>query len=229
MSLRKRIEKSAAFSALPGTLITRYLALCDRTTRWQIEGLDVLQAALADGPVLLMMWHSRMMMGARHWPDTHAPASSLHHRSPMGRISGVMQRQEGLTPFEMSRNKSNLVASRQILKRFHSGISIVMTGDGPSGPAHHLQSAPLEWACRLNAPIFAYAFSTTRGKHLSTWDRMLFPYPFGQGAQVFARYDPDTRTPLRSMDRKTLGRALEQFMDDATSRADALLGLPAGV
>lgn len=228
MSLRRRIEKSAAFSGIPGTVITRYLALCDRSTRWQIEGLDDLKAALADGPVLMMMWHSRMVMGARHWPSDHAPASSLHHRSPLGRISGVMQRQEGMTPFEMSAKRSNLVASRQVMTRFRDGISIVMTGDGPEGPAHELQSAPLDWAVRADAPIFAYAFSTTRGHRAGSWDRLLFPYPFGRGAQVFARYDQRIEAKPNRADRDALKLSLEAFLDQTTARADALLGLPPG-
>lgn len=226
MSLRKRIEKSAAFSGVLGTLVTRYLALCDRSTDWQIEGKEDLLAALQGGPVLMMMWHSRMVMGARHWPDDAAPASSLHHRSPLGRISGVMQRREGMTPFEMSHRKSNLVASRQVMKRFQDGISIVMTGDGPLGPPHKLQSAPLEWACRLNAPIFAYAFSTTRQSRAGSWDRLLFPYPFGTGAQVFARYDVPVPPTLAGTDRDALGVSLEIFLDRVTARADALVGLP---
>ncbi|SHI07006.1 lysophospholipid acyltransferase family protein [Marivita hallyeonensis] len=219
MSLRRRIEKSAAFSGIPGRLVTRYLALCDRRIRWQVEGRDDLLAALAEGPVLLMMWHSRMVMGARHWPDDTAPASSLHHRSPLGRISGVMQHKEGMTPFEMSAKRSNLVASRQVLRRFQDGISIVMTGDGPVGPAHQLQDAALDWACRLEAPIFAYAFSATRGYRAKSWDRLLLPYPTGQGAKVFARY-----TGSRPANREELRAPLTDFLTATTARADKLVG-----
>lgn len=222
MSLRKRIEKSPAVSGLLGGLVTRYLALCDRSTQWKVEGKDDLLSALQGGPVLMMMWHSRMVMGARHWPDSVAPASSLHHRSPLGRISGVMQRREGLTPFEMSHRKSNLVASRQVMKRFQNGISIVMTGDGPVGPARKLQSAPLDWARRLNAPIFAYAFSTTRQFRANSWDRLLFPYPFGKGAQVFARYEAAACTD------DDPAASLEAFLSEITARADRSVGLGPG-
>lgn len=228
MSLRKRIEKSPALTGALGTLITGYLALCDRSMRWQIEGRESLEAALAEGPVLTLMWHSRMAMGARHWPDAVAPASSLHHRSPLGRVSGVMQRQEGMTPFEMSHRRSNLVASRQVMRRFRQGISIVMTGDGPMGPPHELQAAPLDWACRLNAPIFAYAFSTTRGHRANSWDRLLLPYPLGRGAVVFARHDGPPPGTATAQDRARTQDALRDFITATTARADALIGLPPG-
>lgn len=224
MPLRKRIEESAAISGLFGGLISRYLILCDRTTNWQIEGLDEMKAALDQGPILLLMWHSRMAMGAVHWPSDHAPVSSLHHRSPLGRISGVMQRNEGLTPFEMSAKRPNLVASRQVIKRLRNGISIVMTGDGPLGPPHQMQAAPLDWATRLSAPIFAYAFSTTQGHRFNSWDQLLLPYPPGNGAKVFIRY-----TDPRPTDRDSLKKGLEALVDRTTARADALLGLPPGM
>ena len=228
MSLRRRIEKSKWLSGAIGGLLSRYLALCNRTTDWQIEGLDDMKDALSEGPILLMMWHSRMAMGAPHWPSDHAPVTSLHHRSPLGRISGVMQRYEGLTPFEMSATRSNLVASRAVMKRFHQGISIVMTGDGPVGPAHKLQDAPWDWASRMGAPVFAYAFSTTRGHRFNSWDRLLLPYPNGRGAQVFARFDAPIPRKLTGPNRMALRNALEGFMNTTTARADAILGLSPG-
>lgn len=221
-SLRKRIETSPVLSEFFGTLITRYIALCDRTTSWQVEGLNELLETLAHGPVLMIMWHSRMAMGARHWPNLQAPASSLHHRSPLGRISGVMQRREGMAPFEMSHRKSNLVASRQVMKRVKDGVSIVMTGDGPLGPANKLQPAPLEWANRLDVPIFAYAFSTNRGYRANTWDRLLLPYPFGKGAQVFARYDHEHIKNVYPTDRDAFAVSLEEFLNETTERANRL-------
>ena len=90
--------------------------------------MDELRAALADGPVLLIMWHSRSVMGALHWPVADAPLSSLYDRSPIGRVSGALQRRVGLQPMEMSRKLSNRAASRTVLKRVKDGVSIGMTG-----------------------------------------------------------------------------------------------------
>lgn len=209
-------------------MLSLYLALCERTTRWQVEGLDEMKAALSDGPVLLMMWHSRMAMGAPHWPTDTAPVSSLHHRSVLGRVSGVTQRYEGLQPVEMCTKRSNLAASRTVMKRWTQGVSIVMTGDGPLGPARKLQDAPIDWASKLRAPVFGYAYATTRGKRFDSWDTFLLPYPYGKGAKVFARY-PDPIPPKLTGDtRKSVRQSLETFLDTTTAHADALVGLPPG-
>lgn len=225
MSLRKRIETSQTVATGLGALVWSYLTICDRTTNWQVEGLDDLRTALDKGPVLLVMWHSRSAMGAIHWPVADGPLSSLYNRSPMGRISGAVQRRAGLQAMEMSRTRSNRSASREVLRRFHSGVSIGMTGDGPVGPIGIVQDAPLDWARTLGASVFCYAFATTRGTRLNTWDRMLLPLPYGQGSKVFARFDGTLPRRPTPDEREGQRDALRVFMDETTARADALISV----
>jgi len=130
---------------------------------------------------------------------------------------------------EMSEKQSNRAALRMILKRVNDGVSIGMTGDGPLGPALAVKDAPLDWARATGLPVFCYAFSTTRGRRLASWDRMLVPHPFGKGAYVFRRFegtvprkpDADTRDALRAQ--------FGDWMNETTQRADALVGLPHGL
>jgi lysophospholipid acyltransferase (LPLAT)-like uncharacterized protein len=223
LSLRRRIEQSETLASALAWLAGGYLALCNRTTRWQVEGQDDLQTALAQGPVLLVMWHSRSVMGALHWPVADGPLSSLYDASPIGRVSGALQRRVGLQSIQMSRKTGNLAASRIVLKRVREGVSIGMTGDGPLGPPHQVKDAPLEWARVTGAPVFCYAFSTTRGWRLNSWDRMLVPKLFGRGAVVFARFPGDIPRKPDDIARTTLREDMRRFMDTTTARADALV------
>jgi lysophospholipid acyltransferase (LPLAT)-like uncharacterized protein len=169
------------------------------------------------------MWHERSIMGALHWPVGDGPLSSLFDASPIGRVSGALQRRVGLQPMEMSRKSSNRAASRTVLKRLQEGVSIGMTGDGPLGPPMQVKDAPLEWARATGVPVFCYAFATTRGRRLNSWDRMLLPYPFGRGAIVFARFEGDIPRRPADDNREALREDLRLFMDETTARADALL------
>lgn len=223
MSLRRRIEKSKTIARVLATLAGSYLAICQKTSRWQTEGLEDLRAALHDGPILLVMWHERSIMGALHWPVADGPLSSLYDASPIGRVSGALQRRVGLQPMEMSRKSSNRAASRTVLKRMREGVSIGMTGDGPLGPPLQVKDAPLEWARATGVPVFCYAFATTRGRRLNSWDRMLVPYPFGRGAVVFARFKGDIPRRPTDKNRDALREDLRLFMDETTARADVLL------
>ena len=228
MSLRRKIEKSDWLAARIATLAGWYLGLCNRRIRWKTDGLADLQAALADGPVLLVMWHSRSVMGALHWPVGDGPLSSLHDSSPVGRVSGALQQRVGLQPIQMARRGSNRTASRMVLKRAKDGVSIGMTGDGPLGPALKVKDAPLDWARATGMPVFCYAFSVQKGRRLKSWDQMLLPRPYGQGAYVFARLDMQTSRKMTPDAIETLRAQMHQLMMDTTARADALLGLPPG-
>ena len=227
MSLRKRIEKSELLATLLAAIAGRYLAFCNRTTNWQVEGLEDLQATLREGPVLLVMWHSRSIMGALHWPVADGPLSSLYDKSPIGRVSGALQRRVGLQPMEMSRKRSNRAASREILKRVKEGVSIGMTGDGPLGPALELKDAPLDWARATGMPVFIYAFSTTKGHRLNTWDKLLVPRPFGNGAYVFQRFDKAIPRKVDEIALEELREALRVAMSHSMARADEVSGIAA--
>lgn len=228
MSLRTRLENSELLAEVIGRIIGAYLKLCTRTTRWQYEGMDDLKAALATGPVLVMTWHSRSAMGSMHWPSDVAPLSALHNNSPIGRVTGAMQRTSGLKPIKMSHNMSNIAASRAILKSVKGGMSMALTGDGPKGPARALKDAPLEWARVTGIPIFCYAFSTTRGRRVNSWDTMLLPKAFGKGACIFRRFDQQVPRKPDDAAREKLRQDLQQFMDETTADADRALGLEPG-
>lgn len=222
-TLRRRIENSERLAAALAAVAGSYLAFCDRTTDWQVTGQAELEAALQDGPVLLVMWHERSIMGALHWPVHAGPLSSLYANSPIGRVSGALQRRVGLQPMQMSDKTTNIAASRQVLKRVRDGVSIGMTGDGPLGPALALKDAPLEWARVTGMPVFAYAFATTKGRRLDSWDRMLVPKAYGKGAKVFARFDRDLPRKTDPAATEALRADLAEFLTTVTTRADALL------
>lgn len=228
MSLRKRIEKSEFLAGLLAGLAGRYLAFCDRRTKWEVAGLEDLQAALKDGPVLLVMWHSRSVMGALHWPVADGPLSSLHASSPVGRVSGALQRRAGLQPMEMARSRSNTAASRTILKRVRAGVSIGMTGDGPLGPAREVKDAPLDWARVAGVPVFCYAFSVSKGRRLGSWDQMLVPRPFGRGAYVFRRFECAVARKMTPEALENLRKDMCDIIDATTAEADRLAGVPPG-
>jgi lysophospholipid acyltransferase (LPLAT)-like uncharacterized protein len=228
MSLRRRIENSERLVNAVGRLVLLYLNLVQRTTRWQSDGVDELRAAMAEGPVLLVMWHSRLMMIAHHWPVESGSLSSLHDTSPIARVVGAVHRQKRLQPMKMSAKVSNIVASRTVLKRVKEGVSIGLTADGPLGPALQLKDPPLEWARATGLPIFCYAFSTTRQRRAASWDKLLIPRLFGKGAYVFARFPQKVPRKPDAAELANLRKDIASFIDASTARADAMIDLPHG-
>ncbi len=228
MSLRKRIEKSETLANILAAVAGRYLGRCQRTITWEARGLEDLNAALAEGPILLVMWHSRCLMAAEHWPVADAPLSSLYNNSPVGRLAGALHRRVGLHPMEMSRRLSNRAASRTVLKRVREKVSIGMTGDGPIGPALEVQGAVLEWARVTGLPLFCYAYSTQRQKRMSSWDQMLVPRPYKNGAYVFRQFHETVPRKLAPEESEFWREEIRKFMETTTAEADAMVGLPPG-
>lgn len=220
MSLRRRLETSKLLIGFFGRLLAGYLRLCRATTRWTIEGQDALEQDLAKGPVLLVMWHERSFMGAAHWPVAAGQLSSLHATSPIGQVSGAVQRRLGLRPMAMDERASNMRAARVVLARVKDGVSIGMTGDGPLGPARQVKDAPLDWARAAGVPVWGYAFACTGGRRLDTWDNMILPRPFGRGHVVFARWEHEMPRKPDAAQTEAARQAMAAFLDGISARAD---------
>ena len=77
-------------------------------------------------------------------------------------------------------------------------------------------------------PIYCYAFSTTKGRRLRSWDQMLVPKLFGKGAYVFKRCNSDVVRKPNAAEITALRTALQDTLTEVAHRADALVGLPPG-
>ena len=228
MSLGKRLAKSRAVIRGVGGMAHAWLARCQRRTDWQVRGEEDLRAALARGPVLLVLRHSRLMLGPFHWPRDAADLSSLHDTSPIARIAGDTHRRCGLTPVAMSARLSNLAMSRMVMDRMRAGASIGITADGPLGPAGEINDPPLDWARITGAPVFFYAYSTEKQSRAKSWDKLLLPRPGGRGAVVFRAWEETMPRRADAAAREAARASLKAGLDATTAEADALLGLPPG-
>lgn len=223
VSLRRRLETSPLLIGLVARIMAGWVRFCDATTRWDRRGWDDLQAALASGPVVLLLWHECSAYGMKHWPSHWGPLTSLTDSSPAGRVSGAVQARFGLRPIVMAAKASNRAASREVMRRMGGGISIGLTGDGPTGPARVLKDAGLDWARATGAPVFLYAFGCARQHRLRTWDRMIWPRPFTRGVTLYRRWEgslPRRATPEEiGAARDSIAAALTGLTEEASRRA----------
>ena len=188
MNFRRRLENSDILAALLSSVLANYLRLCFATTRWKTHGLDDLAADLRDGPIVLVLWHSRLLFGPSAWPRRLSRVFTLRDPSPAGRLSSETQTRLGMEPVNMQPNASNFAASRRILSVIRDGHSLGMTADGPLGPAQMAKRAPVEWARATGRPVYVFAWSARRSIHLKTWDRLVLPLPFTRGSYGFQRW-----------------------------------------
>lgn len=225
--LRRRLEQSDRLAGLIGRIAAGYLRLCLWSNRWTRDGFDELRAALAEGPVVIVMWHSRILLAPAHLGPT-VRLTTLRDPSPAGRVSAAMQRRFGMDPIAMSANASNTAASREVLRRLKAGQSVGMTADGPLGPARVMKSAPLDWSRVSGAPLFLFAYACTRQGRLGTWDGMLVPRLFGRGHVGIARWPETLPRRADSATQEQYRAALEAALTAHQAAVDTALGVAVG-
>jgi len=208
--------------ALARVLIT-YVKLCSRTIRWQGVGTADLAADLATGPVVFVVWHSRLVYAAAHWPTEAGLLGTIHDPSPAGSAAAALLESFGAKPLPMTKKASDVAMLRTAIKALRDGTSIGLAADGPTGPARRAKAAPIDWARISDRPVWLYAFSVKPALRLRTWDQMMLPLPFARGHFEFRKWrekldrHADTATLARARDHLT--EALNTLHTDVDQRA----------
>jgi lysophospholipid acyltransferase (LPLAT)-like uncharacterized protein len=93
------------------------------------------------------------------------------------RLSAVLQRW-GYELVRGSSSRNGLSALRECIRRVSAGRNVVVTPDGPTGPALHLKPGVAQTALLSGSPVVAVACRAARAWRLSSWDRFTIPRPF---------------------------------------------------
>lgn len=205
-------------------ILAWYLRLCLSTTRWQATGLEELEAALKNGPVILVLWHQRIMLSGQQWPKKWCRMKPIHDRAPAGRLAGATMAQFGLEPIAMSSKKSNFALSRLVIREMAAGVSIGLAADGPEGPVRQCKPAVIGWARATGHPVFLYAWATRRALRLNSWDRLLLPLPFDRGQYSFRKWETPVPGKLNQQTYDDLCTDLGENLDAVARDVDQLVG-----
>lgn len=203
---RRRIEQSDWFPRLTGGAAAAWAMACVQSTRWRRDGDADVAAALAEGPVIVLLWHEMVMTGPAHWRGDWGPLVTLHEASPAGRAGAAGSARMGGAPFILSSRQSDMGTMRDILGELRAGRSLAVTGDGPRGPRRVLKDAGIDWARAAGVPVFTYAWAQAGMRRAGSWDRLQLLRPMGRGGVVFRRWegavprrmDAATREALRA-------------------------------
>ena len=229
----KTIMRSAIVTTLLGWIIWGYMALCNRTIRWSVEGEEAAREVWLGYPnIIVAAWHSTILLLPsgwnriiRKWPKQKTRSAMLISLSKDGEPVAKAIKHLGLeavrgssTHKRKKRDKGGMKALAEALRILKNGGGICITPDGPRGPAEIAQNGPVIMAQRTGAPILPYAIVSSPRKRLKTWDGFRIPYPFSRGALVFG----DAVIPDPGDDRETLRQKLEDNLNAALARAEAL-------
>jgi lysophospholipid acyltransferase (LPLAT)-like uncharacterized protein len=234
----KRIFRSRTVLGSLGGLLWAYMVVLARTLRWRVEGEEYARELwLGSSPFIVAGWHSRILLMpwiqlvmGRKLPRRSFPLTLMVSASKDGDISDRMARLMGLNVIRASaakkdstKDKRGVQGAREAIEAMRKGGGIVMTVDGPRGPAETVVMGAVKLAQQTASPILIFGVSAS-ARRLNTWDRLLLPLPFARGAVVFDR----PMETSRDMDSEALRQEVERRLKLATERADRLAGLTTG-
>ncbi len=208
-------------------VLAGYMGLVRRTTRWSIEGQDVLTPLQASGTgFIACAWHSRFLLSTAGWSKMPQTPHVLISKSRDGNLVAYTSRFLRLGVIRGSRKfkptgkeKRGAGALRDMLQTLKAGDCIFMTPDGPRGPRMHMGEGPLRLAKLSGAPVLAYGLSTSRKVLFKTWDKFMLPLPFGRGKIIFAG-PLWVKEDANADDIEAARVLLETLLNDATQQCD---------
>ncbi len=233
----KSILRSGPVSSLLGYAIWCWMVLVARTVRWQYEGTDRFGELWHEAPGFMVAgWHSRILLLPSGWswirrnlPFDRKSTAMLISLSADGEFVARAIRHLGLVAIRGSkthkrkaRDKGGVRAIAETVRHLRTGGVVCVTPDGPRGPREVASPGPVILAQRAGVPIIPYGLAVSAGRHLSTWDRFLIPFPFCRGGIVFG--EPIAVPP--DADPEKVRHRLQLELEAANLRAHALAGCP---
>ena len=221
----KRVFRHPSVLAAIAWLIGLYLAFVFRTTRWRMEGQEHLSPHILGVPLIITFWHERLALMPMLWvmastlPDKVIRPRAVHvlvsrHRD--GQFIGNIIRRFKLDVVLGSSSAGGPGALRGMVRLLKDGCFVVITPDGPRGPARQAAPGVAQLAALADAVVLPCAAQTTRHRRIGTWDRMIVPWPFGRGVIIC---EPIIRVPRAGWEASL--PAINAALDAAAARADA--------
>ena len=160
----------------------RLLQLWARTLRYEIEdGAGIVGKPIAEN-YIGALWHNRLLLFPfvlrRFFFNRHGAA--LISASRDGELLADAIKRFG---FDVVRGSSSRLGARAILQLtdvLASGHDVVITPDGPRGPAYELGAGIIFLAQKSGAAVLPVNMEYSTCWRIKSWDRFIIPRPFSK-------------------------------------------------
>lgn len=178
---RKRLARrvSAWLAGTVGPWLFRALA-----ATWRVRRIGAARTVDSGRALAYALWHENIPTGVGlHRGHGLTVMISSHHDGEL--ITRVVEGL-GYRTARGSTTREGTRALREMLRAAADASGLVVTPDGPRGPAHSIAPGALFLAGATGRPLVATGFAAARVWRVGSWDRMIFPKPFTRVVIAFA-------------------------------------------
>ena len=194
----------------------RLLQLWARTLRYEIDD----RAGIVGRPVaenyIGALWHNRLLIFPivlrRFFPQRQGAALISASRDGDLLADGV--KRFGYDVIRGSSSRLGASAILQLTQVLASGRDVVITPDGPRGPAYELGPGIIFLAQRSGGAVLPMNLEYSRCWRLGSWDRFIVPRPFSK-----------VRVLINEPHRVRSTTTLEEFESERLALQDAMMAL----
>jgi lysophospholipid acyltransferase (LPLAT)-like uncharacterized protein len=188
------------------------------TYREEVAGTDPFDPATSE-QFLYCVWHDSVVMPA--FSGKHQKTSALTSRHADGSFVARVLSRMGIKPIRGSTNRLSPTADRELVAAIGTG-HVVITPDGPRGPARQMSLGIVQLASRTGRRIVPTAYHAERcWRFPGSWTTLVVPHPFSRVLLVAGR--PLFVPP--GLDRQQL----REYADGLQREMDRLHAAPATV
>jgi len=181
-TIKRLFKHSQLLKSVVAFILYSYLKLVYLTTRW----VYIFPSAASEdvwnkmGSIVAVAWHDRLAILPKSVIHKNKQFHILVSPHSDGIIIASVLKLFGFHIIPGSTNKDSILAVKSIMHVLKSGENIAITPDGPRGPRHKINSNIISIAKKCNATILPISCITTNAFFLKSWDKLIFPFPFGK-------------------------------------------------
>ena len=165
------------------------LQIWARTLRYEVDD----QAGVVGTPVrenyIAALWHNRLLLISfvlkKFLPQR--PGAGLISASRDGDLISDLTRRFGFDVVRGSSSRLGASALRELEKVLATGRDVLITPDGPRGPAYELGPGIVFVAQKTGAAIVPINMEFSSCWRVNSWDGFILPRPFAKVRVIFGR------------------------------------------
>jgi len=163
-------------------LASLFLRFTCSLNKLSVSGQDIFERYTEESNNIFAFWHGRLFYLTYYNIKNvkKRTLSILISMSRDGDYGVALANKLGQNVVRGSRSRGGHQAIRTLAAQISAGNNIVMTPDGPRGPAFRVNEGVIRVAQLTRSRIIPVSYQATRRKELKSWDRFIIVKPFGK-------------------------------------------------